>query len=54
MRLNHVDAILFEVRRLVKIESAKTVTDKPAYWVVPSFVQGKVNPKPLHELRLFV
>ena len=46
----HVGAILFEVRRLVKIESTKTVTEKPAYWVVPSIVQGKVNPKPLHEL----
>lgn len=40
----HVGALLFKVEATVRIHGAKTVTDVPAYWVLPSNL-SKIKPE---------
>ena len=36
---SHVGAVLFYVDALVKLRNSKTVTQEPAYWMLPSGIQ---------------
>ena len=45
----HVGAILHAVNALVKQEQMKTVTDVPAYWVIPN-IDKTIEPKPIRDI----
>ena len=33
---SHISALLFAIEATVKIRDSKTVTEEPAYWLLPS------------------
>lgn len=45
----HVGALLFKIEAAVRIQGTKTVTDVPAYWMMPSNVD-KVRAEVAHKI----